>query len=351
MVTRKPSPPLTEMDVQPNNERVDGGIGGIAQLLQERLSPRAIFLLRRLGRLAVSLLIVVLATFFVVHLVPGDPVRAALGPSATAEHVELTRASLGLDKPIFVQFADFVGGLLHGDLGTSIQTQQAVADVVSRRFPTTLALAGLGFIVALLGALPLGMGAALSIRSGKGRMRSSVISGILGILIAVPDFLVSVGLIAVFSVGIGLLPPAGWGEADTAILPVLAVALGPMAYLARIVQVEMIKVLDSTYIATARAKRLPQRVILMRHALPNIVTATLTVGGLVLGGLVASTVVIETVFAIPGLGTTVVSAVGAKDYPMTQGVVLVFALMVLAVNLAVDLILITIDPRTSISEG
>lgn len=337
--------------MQPNGELVDGGMNRMAQLLKQRLSPRTTFLLRRLGQLLISLLIVVLATFFVIHLVPGDPVRAALGPSATAEHVALTRENLGLDKPIFAQFADFAGGLLHGDLGISIQTQQAVAEVVGSRFPTTLTLAGLGFTIAVLGALPLGMGAALSVRSGNGQMRGSVISGAFGVLIAVPDFLVSVALIAVFSVGIDLLPSAGWGGPENIILPVLAVALGPMAYLARIVQVEMIKVLDSTYVATARAKRLPQRIILLRHALPNIVTATLTVGGLVLGGLIASTVVIETVFAIPGLGATVVSAVNAKDYPMAQGVVLVFALMVLAINLVVDLILITIDPRTSISEG
>ena len=113
----------------------------------------------------------------------------------------------------------------------------------------------------------------------------------------------------------------------------------------------MIKVLDSTYITTARAKRLPQRLILFRHALPNIVTATLTVGGLLLSALVAGTVIIETVFAIPGAGNTLVSAVGTKDYPMIQGMVLVYAAMVLAVNLVVDLILITIDPRTTIAEG
>jgi peptide/nickel transport system permease protein len=177
------------------------------------------------------------------------------------------------------------------------------------------------------------------------------VSGLLGILIAVPDFVLSVALIAAFSIGLGLVPPAGWGDPSRVILPVLALALGPMAYLARIVQVEMIKVLDSTYMTTARAKRLPQRIVLLRHALPNIVTATLTVGGLLLSGLVAGTVIIETVFAIPGAGNTLISAVGTKDYPMIQGMVLVYAGMVLAVNLVVDLILITIDPRTTIAEG
>lgn len=327
--------------------------GRLLQLreLQQRRSPRADFAIRRIGRLIVSLLVVVLAAFFLIHFVPGDPVRAALGPTAPAGLVESTRAELGLDKPITQQLMDYLAALVQGDLGTSIQSGLAVTGTIASRFPTTLSLAALGFVVAVIGALPIGMGAALLARTGRGRSLNSGVSGLLGILIAVPDFLLSVGLIALFSMWLGLFPPAGWGAAQNSVLPVLGLALGPMAYLARIVQVEMIKVLDSTYIATARAKRLPQRLILLRHALPNIITATLTVGGLLLSGLVAGTVIIETVFAIPGTGSTLVSAVSSKDYPMVQGMVLVYAAMVLAVNLVVDLILITIDPRTTIAEG
>lgn len=316
-----------------------------------RLSPRTDFAIRRLARLLVSLLVVVLAAFFLVHMVPGDPVRAALGPTAPASLVEATRIQLGLDQPMMTQLLHYLGGLVQADLGTSIQSGLSVGDTIVSRFPTTLTLAALGFVVAVLGALPIGMGAALIARTGRGRAANNGISGFLGILIAVPDFVLAVGLISVFSMWLGLLPPAGWGEGRSAVLPVLALALGPMAYLSRIVQVEMITVLDSTYIATARAKRLPQRIILLRHALPNIVTATLTVGGLLLSGLVAGTVIIETVFAIPGAGNTLVSAVGSKDYPMIQGMVLVYAFLVLAVNLVVDLILITLDPRTTIAEG
>jgi len=319
--------------------------------LQHRRSPRTDFAIRRIGRLLVSLLVVVLAAFFLIHLVPGDPVRAALGPTAPASLVESTRAELGLDKPVPQQLIDYLGGMLRGDFGTSIQSGLSVTDTIVSRFPTTLSLAALGFLLAVVAALPIGMGAALLARTGRGRTANSGVSAVLGVLIAVPDFLLSVGLIAVFSMWLGLFPPAGWGSAGNAVLPVLGLALGPMAYLARIVQVEMIKVLDSTYISTARAKRLPQRLVLLRHALPNIITATLTVGGLLLSGLVAGTVIIETVFAIPGTGSTLVSAVGTKDYPMVQGMVLVYATMVLAVNLVVDLILITIDPRTTIAEG
>lgn len=319
--------------------------------LQRRRSPRTSFAIRRIGRLLVSLLVVVLAAFFLIHLVPGDAVRAALGPTAPASLVERTRVELGLDKPLLQQLLDYLGGLARGDLGSSIQSGLSVADTIWARFPTTLTLAALGFLLAVVAALPIGMGCALLVRTGRGQAANSGISGLLGILIAVPDFLLSVGLIAVFSMWLGLFPPAGWGTASHAVLPVLGLALGPMAYLARIVQVEMIKVLDSTYIATARAKRLPQRLVLFRHALPNIITATLTVGGLLLSGLVAGTVIIETVFAIPGTGSVLVAAVGTKDYPMVQGMVLAYASLVLAINLVVDLILITIDPRTTIAEG
>lgn len=340
---------MTTTDVRPD-EVIPTPAKGIRERWA-RLSPRTDFAIRRIGRLVVSLLVVVLAAFFLVHLVPGDPVRAALGPTAPAGLVESTRTALGLDLPIPQQLGNYLAGLVRGDLGTSIQTGLSVGDTIASRFPTTLALAALGFSVAVLGALPIGMGAALVARSGRGRTANGAIAGSLGVLIALPDFVLSVGLIALFSMGLGLFPPAGWGDASNAVLPVLALALGPMAYLARIVQVEMIKVLDSTYITTARAKRLPERIILLRHALPNIVTATLTVGGLILSGLVAGTVIIETVFAIPGAGNTLISAVGTKDYPMIQGMVLVYAGMVLAVNLVVDLILITIDPRTTIAEG
>ncbi len=195
------------------------------------------------------------------------------------------------------------------------------------------------------------MATAIGTRSGRSRVRGILVSILIGVLIAVPNFLLAVGLVALLAVQFPLLPAAGWGDAREAVLPVLALALGPMAYLARIVHVEMLAVLDSTYMATARAKRLPSRLIYFRHAVPNTVTASLTVGGLLLSGLTAATVLIENVFAIPGMGMATVAAVGGKDYPMVQGVVIVYALMVLGVNLVVDLILLTIDPRSSIAEG
>ncbi|GAA3630729.1 ABC transporter permease [Kineosporia mesophila] len=318
---------------------------------ESRLSPRAAFVVRRLGRLLISLALVVVGTFLIVHLVPGDPVRAALGNSATPELAERTRVELGLDQSLPQQFAGYLGGLLRGDLGESLQSHRPVGDVLGQRFPVTLTLAGTAFAVAVLGALPIGTATAISARGGRHRILDLAVSWVIGILLAVPGFLLAVGLIALFSISWGLLPAAGWGDPPHTVLPVLALGLGSMAYLAQIVHVEMLRVLDEPYLTTARSKRLPAHLLYLRHAVPNMVTSALTAGGLVLSGLVAGTVLIESVFAVPGLGNTIVSSISAKDYPMIQGVVLVYALLVLVLNLAVDLVLLALDPRSALLEG
>jgi peptide/nickel transport system permease protein len=318
---------------------------------KRQASPRVQFLIRRLRRLVISIALVVVATFMIVHLVPGDPVRAVLGPSASPELVARVRAELGLDQPPLTQFVNYVVNLFHGNLGESLQSHRPVLDTLLQRLPATLVLAVSSFLVAALLSLPAGIGTAIMARSGRHRGATSVISAFLGFLIAVPNFLISVGLIALFSILLGLLPAAGWGDFRELILPVTALAITPWAYLVRIVHVEMLNVLDTPYMTTARAKRLPASLIYLRHALPNMLTSALTIGGMMLTGLVAATVLIETIFAIPGLGTTIVSSITTKDYPMIQGVVLFYATLVLGMNLIVDLILMTVDPRSSITEG
>lgn len=313
-------------------------------------SPRLAFLLRRFVRAVVSLAIVLVAAFFMVHLVPGDPVRAALGPTAPPETVELVRRTLGLDLPLGEQFAHYVSGLFRGDLGVSISTQRPVAATLSERLPATLMLSVVAFAVAALGAFPIGVATAVSSRNGRHRALDLGVSSLLGVIIAVPNFLLAVVLIWLFSIVVPLAPSAGWGTPQQAVLPVLALAIGPLAYLARIVHVEMLRVLDAPYITTARSKRLPAHLLYLRHALPNIVTATLTAGGVVLTGLVAGTVLIETVFVIPGIGSTIVSSITTKDYPLIQGVVLTYAVLVLAANFVIDLLLAILDPRSAIAE-
>jgi peptide/nickel transport system permease protein len=314
-------------------------------------SPRLAFLLKRFARAAISLAIVLVASFFMVHFVPGDPVRAALGPTAPPDTVELLRRTLGLDLPIGEQFTRYIGGLFRGDLGVSISTQRPVGATLAERLPATLILSVVSFVIAALGAFPIGVATAVSARRGRARTLDLGVSSLLGVIIAIPNFLLAVVLIWLFSIVIPLAPSAGWGTAQHAILPVLALAIGPLAYLARIVHIEMVRVLDAPYLTTARSKRLPANLLYLRHALPNIVTATLTAGGVVLTGLVAGTVLIETVFVIPGIGSTIVSSITTKDYPLIQGVVLAYAVLVLAANLVIDLLLVVLDPRSSIAEA
>ncbi|CAI9406962.1 ABC transporter permease [Nocardioides sp. T2.26MG-1] len=308
------------------------------------------FAVRRLGRLLVSLWVLVTASFLMIHLIPGDPVRAALGPTAPASLVAARRADMGLDDPLLVQYWHYVQHLLTGDLGTSMISQLPVSQIVSQRLPATLQLALLAFVVAIAVAVPLGVSMGVLTRRGHGRRTelafttSSVVVGI------VPDFLVGVALVYVFGVNLGWLPVAGNDTPDAYVLPVLSLAIGPAAILARIVRVEMVSVLEADFVRTARAKRLPARTIYLGHALPNALTASLTLGGLLLSGMVAGTVLVENVFAWPGLGSTIVSSILNKDYQVVQAIVLVYGVGVLVVNTLVDVALALIDPRSTIRE-
>jgi peptide/nickel transport system permease protein len=309
------------------------------------------YILRRSSRLVVSLVLLVSATFFMIHLVPGDPVRAALGPSAPASLVADRKAALGLDKPLLTQYVDYVGNVLHGDFGTSLTSGEKVTDVIRQRGPATLRLGGIAFLVAFLVAVPFGLVMSALTRDGRRRRLELGFTASTGAVAAVPSFLLAVGLVYVFAVTVHVFPVAGRGGFSSYVLPVAALALAPIASLSRIVRVEGLRVLDQDYVRTARGKRLPARVVYLRHALPNTLTPTLTVAGLLLGGLLAGTVLVENIFAWPGLGTTLVQAVGQKDYSTVQAVALVFGAVVLVANFAVDLALGAIDPRSTILDS
>ncbi len=292
----------------------------------------------------------VTASFLMIHLVPGDAVRAALGPTAPADLVASTRADMGLDDPILVQYWHYLQNLLHGDLGTSMISRLAVQDVISQRLPATLQLAVLGFVVAIAIAVPLGVTMGVLTRRGHGRRTelgfttTSVVVGL------IPDFLVGVGLVYVFGVSLGWLPVAGNDTPSAYIMPVIALAIGPAAILSRIIRVEMVAVLEADFIRTARAKRIPARSVYLGHALPNALTASLTLGGLILSAMVAGTVLVENVFAWPGLGSTIVSSILNKDYQVVQAIVLIYGVGVLLVNTIVDVALALLDPRSMIRE-
>ena len=310
--------------------------------------PWVRFAVRRAGRLLFSLWVLVTASFLMIHLIPGDPVRAALGPTAPAELVAARRASLGLDDPLLVQYLATLRGVLTGDFGVSISTQLPVADVIAQRLPSTLALAVLALVVALVVAVPLGGVMGVVTRGGRARGRELAFSTTSVVVGALPEFLLGVGLVWIFAVELGWLPVAGRQGPASFVLPVLALALGPAAALARIMRVEVLAVLEADYLRTARAKRLPPARLYLGHALPNALTAVITLGGLLLGALVAGTVLVENVFAWPGLGTTIVASILGKDYPVVQGIVLVYGVLVLLVNTAVDVVLALLDPRSVI---
>ncbi|MEU0572728.1 ABC transporter permease [Nonomuraea sp. NPDC005983] len=308
-------------------------------------------LLRRLVRFAVSLAVLVVASFAMIHLIPGDPVRASLGPAAPVELVQARTAALGLDRPLPAQFSSYVTGLLSGDLGTSFLTGEPVADVIGARLPNTLGLALLATLVALLAAVPLGMLAAVRTENGRNRGTEAAFGTATGAAVAVPEFLYAIALVTVFAVGLNLLPPAGKAGPASYVLPVLALAIGPTAMLARISRAETLRELGADYVRLARAKRLPPVSLYLRHVLPNTLTATLTLGGLLLGALIAGSVLVEYVFAWPGLGLKIVESITQKDYPVAQGVILVYGTIVLLVNLLVDVALGVLDPTSAIRES
>jgi peptide/nickel transport system permease protein len=313
-------------------------------------SPWLRFGARRLGRLVVSLWILVTASFAMIHLIPGDPVRAALGPTAPADLVQARRHALGLDAPLITQYLHYLRGLATGDLGTSLASQLPVSDVVAQRLPATLLLAVLAFVAAVVVAIPLGVTMGVLTRRGHGRRTELAFTTTSVVVATIPDFLIGVALVYVFGIWLGWLPVAGDDTAAAYVLPVVSLAIGPAAILARIVRVEMVDVLDADFVRTARAKRLPSRTVYIGHALPNAVTGALTLGGLLLGAMVAGTVLVENVFAWPGLGSTIVKSIPAKDYPVVQAIVLVYGVGVLIVNLAVDVALALLDPRSKIRE-
>jgi peptide/nickel transport system permease protein len=309
------------------------------------------FARRRALRLLTSLWVLVTAAFLMIHLIPGDPVRESLGLTAPPEVVAARRAALGLDDPLVVQYWHYVSGLFRGEFGTSLVSGTPVADLIGDRLPATVQLAVLAFVVVIVVAVPVGVVMAVLTKGGRRRGGELAFTSVSVVLAAIPEFLLAVALVSLFAVQLGLLPVAGNDAASSWVLPALALAVGPAAVLARIVRVELLSVLGNDFVRTARAKRLPARLVYLRHALPNAVTATLTLGGMMLAALVAGTVLVENVFAWPGLGSTIVGSIQQKDYPAVQGIVLVYGAGVLLVNLVVDVALALLDPRSTIREA
>jgi peptide/nickel transport system permease protein len=302
-------------------------------------------------RLVASLFVLVTIAFAMIHAIPGDPVRTALGGiTAQPELVEARRQELGLEQPIVEQYIDYVGDTLTGDFGTSIISNQPVSDIIADRLPSTLRLVGAAFVFTIAVAYPLGLGMAILTRDGRHRRIETGFVAVTGVVQAIPSFVLATGFVALFAVSFQVLPVAGESGFSSYILPVLSLTLASVAVLARVIRLEGLRVLDEDYLRTARSKRLPAHLVYVRHALPNMLTASLTISGLYLAGLVAGSVLVENVFAWPGIGSTVVSSVIARDYPIALALTLLLGVITLVVNLVVDVLLALIDPRSTIRE-
>ncbi len=307
------------------------------------------YLLKRLLATIPVMALVALFVFSLLYLSPGDPAAVIAGDIATEADIARIRAQLGLDQPFLVRFGGWAWGLLHGDLGTSIFTGLPVATLIGQRIEPTLALTLCTLIVAVGLAVPLGVLAAA--RAGGWMDRSVMALSVLGF--SVPVFVIAYGLILLFAVQLEWLPVQGyrslkeglWPFLRHMILPSVALGIVYMALIARITRATMLDVLSQDYVRTATAKGLAHNTVLTRHALKNAAVPIVTIIGIGVAALIGGVVVTETVFAIPGLGRLTVDAILRRDYPIIQGVTLLFSAVYVLVNLLVDLSYSLFDPR------
>jgi ABC-type dipeptide/oligopeptide/nickel transport system permease component len=301
------------------------------------------FIAWRLAMMVPVLAVVLVATFLATYALPGDPVMVMLGDhSSNVEMAARLRAEYGLDQPMWRQFVTYVLGVLTGDFGKSYRfVRIPVVEVLQDglRISPILALAALA-CGACLGTLA-GVVAAT-------RRNTATDTAIILVLVAglsIPNFAIATFLVYIFSIKLGMLPVAGWGRLDQAILPIAILTVPSAAYIARLTRTFMLEVLGQDYIRTARAKGLAEPTIILRHALRNILVPLLTSMGIIFGGLISGTFVVETIFNIPGLGRMAIDSVFARDYPVAMAIVMLFTAFFVLINLAVDVAYAIVDPR------
>ncbi|MDA1000335.1 MAG: ABC transporter permease [bacterium] len=299
------------------------------------------YILRRIALLIPVLWGVSTLVFAVTHIIPGDPVDLMLGETARPVEREALRRSLGLDRPLIVQYGEFLGGILRGDLGNSLHQKRPVLSVIAERVPATLELAGAAIAVALALALPLGILAAR--RAGS---LADLAAGGLAILGAsLPVFWIGPLLIIFFSIHLGWFPVSGRSGFLSLVLPAVTLGAALSAILMRMTRASLLEVLPQDYLSTARAKGLSERKVIWVHALRNACLPLITILSLQLGALLSGAIITETVFAWPGIGRLTIQAIAARDYPLVQGCVLLIAGAYVAANFLADLAYAWLDPR------
>ncbi|MDQ3303355.1 MAG: ABC transporter permease [Actinomycetota bacterium] len=311
------------------------------------------FLVRRLLLTIPILFIVSVLCFSLINLIPGDPATVILGPEAPESAKEEMRERLGLDNPIPVQYVEWLGGVLRGDLGESLIDQSPVLDEILRRAPVTIELALGTFLVSLTIAVVAGILSA----SNRGTWIDYLSTGFALAGISVPHFWLGLMFIIIFAVSLGILPASGYqpffqdpvANLTAMILPVFATGLRESAELTRMLRSSLLEQLGSDYVRTAFSKGLSRRVVVMRHAVRNALIPFVTAGGLQIAGLLGGLVVTEQVFQLPGIGRLIVDSILNRDFTTVQGTVLVVAVLVVLINVVVDLLYAAIDPRISLS--
>lgn len=302
------------------------------------------YLINRLISAVVTILIVSIVVFAVTRL-SGDPARLMLPVEATQSDVEVFRHELGLDRPLPIQYLDFVVRAAHGDLGNSLRYRQPATQVIMDRLPATLALSGAAMLIALLLAVPTGILSAVY-RGGWLDTLSRAIS-LLGQ--ALPAYWVGIMLIIVFAAQLRWLPAAGGGTLAHLVLPAFTLGLWPTARIARVLRASLLESIYADYVRTARGKGVSERKVILSHAMRNALLPVVTVVGLSFGMMFGGAIITETVFAWPGTGRLLLDAVSQRDYPLVQAIVLTFSVVFLAINFIVDMLYGVLDPRVRFS--
>jgi ABC-type dipeptide/oligopeptide/nickel transport system permease component len=279
--------------------------------------------------------------FLLIHLVPGDPIQQMLGEGAAAADIQAARHEYGLDMPISRQYLHYWNGVLHGDLGQSLRFNQNVGRLIAERYPFTMKLTLASLAVALLLSIPAGVRSAR--RRNRWDDRAISFASLLGL--SFPNFALGPVLILFFAVNLGLLPVSGSGTLAHLVLPAITMGGALAAILTRMVRTSMLEELGQDYIRTARAKGLPERTVVYRHALRNAMIPVLTVIGLQFGALLAGAIVTETIFSWPGIGRLTIQAISNRDYYLVQGCILAIGLTYVAVNFMTDLLYSAVNPR------
>ncbi len=296
---------------------------------------------RRLLATVPLLLAVSVVVFSFIHLLPGDPAVLFLGEEATPDNLARFRAKLGFDRPLVVQYGDWLGHAVRGDLGRSIRTNQPVVSAIVERLPVTLRLIGMAMLISLCIALPLGIVSAVKRNSGVDL--ASTFFALFGF--STPNFWLGLILIYVFALVLRWLPPSGFEGTRSLILPAVTLGTALAALVTRQLRSGMLEVLRQDYVRTAQAKGLADRLVIGKHALKNALISVVTVIGLQIGALLGNTIITESLFALPGVGRLMIDSVFSRDFFVVQGVILFLAVGYVVANLAVDILYSYLDPR------